>query len=657
MSFSGNASVVASHAALRLLSSATYQTAFVQGDIAAPDGGGGTYTYVASNTSGCQFTASVSGTTLTVSAVTSGALSVGFSVNRTDTGASIGTIVSLGTGTGGTGTYTLNASATIASMGFTADDDSYFMVAVNGARWFQVGAYPQTAAERAAAVTPTNYGYPPYSALRYGLDPTGTNDSTTALNNAFASAAEAGYGEVSIGVPGALVKVNGNLSINTNVCGFDGQGCLINASGMTSGYLFNPTQTPSLNGLVRTALNRSHPIRNFVASGPGPGVDVGFILFNDTTANSMPGITVSNGGSWDFQTHATYQNGAVFETFENWFFDSGGIYAPDGGGTVNFVNFPEKATNSGERNTFRNVRFGISTMAAIVHQNPDTHTILQDVSWNCIGGGAGQFISQSAGMIQGNGIHIESDRDSEYWISIAGATATNAICMLQNVQIVCDVAKTTRAVAYCDAAVTWGKLSIRDFQLSAPDGYDLPLIAGTGNAFVDNHVELGTAAGQPYYHAEALNVMADPIFASGSFATDGWTASGGSPPVINTTNPYTGATNAVYFTGGYSTLTSRALPCRPGQLALVQLQCAITNYAAGNFVATIAYLNAAGNAIGTQFQFMNLSANQAYTAETASVSGGNKLAPPGTVSVQVALALVSGGTTKAYLGQCILTIA
>jgi hypothetical protein len=150
--------------------------------------------------------------------------------------------------------------------------------------------------------------------------------------------------------------------------------------------------------------------------------------------------------------------------------------------------------------------------------------------------------------------------------------------------------------------------------------------------------------------------MADPIFASGGFSADGWTASGATPPVINTINPYSG-TYAVYFTGGYSALTSRAVPCRPGQLALVQLQCAITDYAAGNFVATIGYLNAAGNTIGTQFQFMNRSANQAYTAETASVSGGNKLAPPGTVSVQVALALVSGNTTKAYLGQCILTVA
>jgi len=45
--------------------------------------------------------------------------------------------------------------------------------------------YPITAAEIAASVTPTNYFYPAYTLLRYGADPTGVSDSTTAFNNAF----------------------------------------------------------------------------------------------------------------------------------------------------------------------------------------------------------------------------------------------------------------------------------------------------------------------------------------------------------------------------------------------------------------------------------------------------------------------------------------
>jgi len=61
-----------------------------------------------------EFTGSVSGTTLTVTAVSSGALAVGQTVFG---GAHVlgNTITALGTGTGGTGTYTLATSKTVAS--------------------------------------------------------------------------------------------------------------------------------------------------------------------------------------------------------------------------------------------------------------------------------------------------------------------------------------------------------------------------------------------------------------------------------------------------------------------------------------------------------------------------------------------------------------
>lgn len=75
------------------------------------------------------YTASMAGTTtMTVSAVTSGTLAVGQTVYDA-AGAVIGTIQSLGTGTGGTGTYILSASATkssqqmTSSAGVTATDD------------------------------------------------------------------------------------------------------------------------------------------------------------------------------------------------------------------------------------------------------------------------------------------------------------------------------------------------------------------------------------------------------------------------------------------------------------------------------------------------------------------------------------------------------
>ena len=69
--------------------------------------------------SGAVVTGSIAGTTLTVSAVASGILSIGDVL--TGTGVTAGTtITALGTGTGGTGTYTVSASQTVASTQITA---------------------------------------------------------------------------------------------------------------------------------------------------------------------------------------------------------------------------------------------------------------------------------------------------------------------------------------------------------------------------------------------------------------------------------------------------------------------------------------------------------------------------------------------------------
>jgi hypothetical protein len=73
------------------------------------------------NATNAVVTGSISTTTLTVSAVTSGALSVG--VVLSGTGVTSGTtITALGTGTGGVGTYTVSASQTVSSRTITASN-------------------------------------------------------------------------------------------------------------------------------------------------------------------------------------------------------------------------------------------------------------------------------------------------------------------------------------------------------------------------------------------------------------------------------------------------------------------------------------------------------------------------------------------------------
>lgn len=65
-----------------------------------------------------EFTASRAGSTLTVTAVARGTIAVGQTIYRGDTGVSIGTITALGTGTGGTGTYTTSLTGSITTRQF-----------------------------------------------------------------------------------------------------------------------------------------------------------------------------------------------------------------------------------------------------------------------------------------------------------------------------------------------------------------------------------------------------------------------------------------------------------------------------------------------------------------------------------------------------------
>lgn len=115
----------------------TYITALGTGT-----GGAGTYTVSASQTAASTtitatqpaviFTAAISGTTMTVSAVANGTLAVGQIISGA--GVTAGTyITALGTGTGGTGTYTVSASQSVSSEDMTADAPGVSYDSVSGA--------------------------------------------------------------------------------------------------------------------------------------------------------------------------------------------------------------------------------------------------------------------------------------------------------------------------------------------------------------------------------------------------------------------------------------------------------------------------------------------------------------------------------------------
>ena len=92
------------------------------------------------------FTASITDTTMTVTAVASGVIAVGQTINGEGVTANT-TITALGTGTGGTGTYTVSESQTVASSSLTTSQVGYVRYnstsnqfeGYNGTNWGQLG--------------------------------------------------------------------------------------------------------------------------------------------------------------------------------------------------------------------------------------------------------------------------------------------------------------------------------------------------------------------------------------------------------------------------------------------------------------------------------------------------------------------------------------
>jgi hypothetical protein len=73
----------------------------------------------------------------------------------------------------------------------------------------------QTDAEKIAGVTPINPAFPPYNALRYGADPTGVEDSTSAIQNAINAALKDYHHTVTL--PHGIIRIEGTIDVPEGV--------------------------------------------------------------------------------------------------------------------------------------------------------------------------------------------------------------------------------------------------------------------------------------------------------------------------------------------------------------------------------------------------------------------------------------------------------
>lgn len=151
-------------------------------------------------------TGSIAGTTLTVSAVTTGVLTVGQGISGTGVTAGT-TITALGTGTGGTGTYTVSVSQTVASTTITGSGGTLTVTAVGSGVIGLGDALSGSGVTAGTAVTGFITGAG--GAGTYAVNIGQTAASTTIT---VAAGTTTNWIAVSVGAPGELVKMKNMLN-------------------------------------------------------------------------------------------------------------------------------------------------------------------------------------------------------------------------------------------------------------------------------------------------------------------------------------------------------------------------------------------------------------------------------------------------------------
>jgi hypothetical protein len=467
-----------------------------------------------------------------------------------------------------------------------------------------------------------------------------TNDyaSFMAAHNFVASR---GGGTVVASNPSVAWKITGRLDWDTNKVGLIGSG-VIDGSSLASGSLFYFPQSEG-NVNKRPALNKSHPISGFTYKGPGKAVaGVRCFVVEDLTASQVcAGVTVRDGGAYDWDDILYIGQGGFFTTFEN--FDFGSV----SGGAGSCVVIPTTA-NSGERTRFLGCRFGIADLY-LDQSNGNASTFFEGCSFNYaptrmvyVGGGSAVF---SDG-------HIESNTDADYWFYVAGANSTLTV---SNSAIIVSGNKANYPEFYSHSDCTQGGVTVENCLYGNSSAHTVPLIGGTGKAIAKN-ISAYSGGAHPVV-GDGANLLAYGDFEVAGFANE-WALSGTTPPALSAAQSHTGGFS-LRFAGiaGQNNAAIANVPCLPGQRLAIAYWAMLEGYGVGgNFYATVSYLDKSGSAIGASPEVMNITGNAAWTQVMPNLV---TYAPPGTRSAQLAISFfgVASGTPFGYIDGAILNVS
>lgn len=194
------------------------------------------------------FTASISGTTMTVTAVGGGTIELGMTISGTGVTAGT-TIVSRGTGTGGTGTYTVSDSQTVASTAITGAGQIFGLTIANNPFMssdpaalhtiFDRGTFDGTVWQSNSTNTTAKiYGKLNSAVVNWGVSPT-IRGETTYDPPSLASGAIGGTATVT--VTGAEVGDFARCSFSLDTQGVSFENAWVSAADTVSMIPHNPT--------------------------------------------------------------------------------------------------------------------------------------------------------------------------------------------------------------------------------------------------------------------------------------------------------------------------------------------------------------------------------------------------------------------------------
>ena len=510
-----------------------------------------------------------------------------------------------------------------------------------------MGIWVRTAAEISAGVTPTNYGYLPGDAYRYGCKFDGTTDDTAALNKCLSVAGTAVFPASQTAV------VSGTLTHDISKVLIEGNGATLNFTSMTSGPAWNITTT-NADPTTQYLVHRAHPLRNLYIFGPDKSSNVDCFYATPILVSSaywMGGLLWDNVGIRGFRNAYTDCAGAIF-----WEWRGGGLNS-DVGFTagVFFKLTTNGAQNSGENHQLNHVIVGncqgvIWDSAA--NANCDIYAVdcsFDGVDFAITGGSTVGEASASANLIMQGG-HIEDWTASNY------LGDTDHGILLTGVTFVVGTPSATQ-VMFNSTASGQGYALSRGVQL---DNCLFSVNTGTWTPYICNGTGPFSARG-----SKIQGIFSPPLFSQFNNQINNFTLAGASPlaswttsgtVTSDTTTVPSGTTPtptaSIKIAGVGSAATKFSLTTE--QLGLVSYYAMTSGMSSGDtLTTTINYLDANGVNIGSTSTVNANGTSIAWTYFYSSLGSAVGAPPTGTVTAEIEFAVTGGGTAWIALPMAI----